>query len=423
MEDLDQATGLSILNPTPAILPGPNLLHNLVSKPANQNAPAIDFLGENQQRLNFSYGSLDHLSDQLADHMLSDLSGIIDKLNVDACELTPSVAGSLLKKRHRVPKLKLMLTIGEMLTEPVVQEFGGDAQVPSILWANQADALPFEVAPIGQVGELAVGGHQLATGYLNRPEQNAASFIETQFGRVYKTGDKARMLPDGTIECLGRVSEGQIKLNGQRMEIGEVEHVIIRTEGCHSVYVCVISNILVAFAAVDRISGMRDRIAGNCKQWLPAFMIPSEIVVMESFPRLPSGKIDRMSLKKDFSSSHIDQAMTSEAQQFKDDLEQLLCVSAGDMLHASVRPLTRLSSVGVDSIFAIQLAAQLRTSGLPVSPLDILGSETLVDLHRILKKRQSEPDQSRMITNGHHEIGNGDLKALVAEEERHLTAT
>ncbi|KAI4602261.1 putative NRPS-like protein biosynthetic cluster [Pestalotiopsis sp. 9143b] len=391
--------------------------------------------------------------------MLSDLSSIIDKLNVDACELTPSVAGSLLKKRHRVPKLKLMLTIGEMLTEPVVQEFGGDAQVPSILWgmygpteaaihctlqpafkkstspscigipldtvsafviqapANQADTLPFEIAPIGQVGELAVGGHQLATGYLNRPEQNAASFIETQFGRVYKTGDKARMLSDGTIECLGRVSEGQIKLNGQRMEIGEVEHVIIRTEGCHSVYVCVISNILVAFAAVDRISGMRDQIAANCKQWLPAFMIPSEIVVMESFPRLPSGKIDRMSLKKNFSSSHIDQAMTSDNQQFKDALEQLLCVSVGDMLQASVRPLTRLSSVGVDSIFAIQLAAQLRASGLPVSPLDVLGSKTLVDLHRILKKRQSEPDQSRMVTNGHHEISNGDLKALVAEEE------
>lgn len=285
--------------------------------------------------------------------------------------------------------------------------------------ANQANALPFEVAPIGQVGELAVGGHQLATGYLNRPEQNAASFIEIQFGRIYKTGDKARMLANGTIECLGRVSEGQIKLNGQRMEIGEVEHVIIRTEGCHSVYVCVISNILVAFAAVDRISGMRDQIAANCKQWLPAFMVPSEIVVMESFPRLPSGKIDRMRLKDDFSSSHIDQAIPNEDRPFEDELEQLLCNSVGDLLHASVRPSTRLSSVGVDSIFAIQLAAQLRVSGLSVSPLDILGSKTLVDLHGILKKRQSEPGQSQMLTNGYHETSNGDLKALVAEEERY----
>lgn len=639
---------LSVLNPTPAILPGPTLLHDLIRKSANQDGPAIDFLGEDQQRVALSYTSLDLLSDQLAERisqslqaspnrnfteqliiplvipqspelyvaliailksgaafcpinldapadrvsfifkdvqaslvlttsklahripataetkiicvdqesnsllvtrghgtpgefrvrectpldlayvmytsgstgtpkgvgishlaatqsllahdrhipafsrflqfaaptfdvsvfeiffplfrgetlvccnrtdMLSDLPGIINKLDVDACELTPSVAGSLLKKRHRAPKLKLMLTIGEMLTEPVVQEFGGDAQIPSILWgmygpteaaihctlqpafgkmtspscigipldtvsafvitspANQTEALPFEIAPIGQVGELAVGGHQLATGYLNRPEQNAASFIDTKFGRVYKTGDKARMLPDGTIECLGRVSEGQIKLNGQRMEIGEVEHAILRTEGCHSAYVCVISNVLVAFAAVDCISGMHDEITANCRRWLPAFMLPSEIVVMETFPRLPSGKIDRMRLKQDFLSSQIEPSLPSEEQEFKDDLERLLCVTTSDMLDLSVRTSTRLSSVGIDSLFAIQLATQLRDLGVIASPLDILSSATLADLHETIKKRESETAQTQAITNGHHEVSETDPSTLLASND------
>jgi non-ribosomal peptide synthetase component F len=66
--------------------------------------------------------------------MLTDLPGVLRKMNVDACELTPSVVGSLLKSRHNAPNLQLLLTIGEMLTQPVISEFGGDSQIPSMLW-------------------------------------------------------------------------------------------------------------------------------------------------------------------------------------------------------------------------------------------------------------------------------------------------
>lgn len=66
--------------------------------------------------------------------MLEDLPMILRTLEIDACELTPSVVGSLLRKRNNVPCLKLLLTIGEMLTEPVIREFGGDSSQESILW-------------------------------------------------------------------------------------------------------------------------------------------------------------------------------------------------------------------------------------------------------------------------------------------------
>ena len=66
--------------------------------------------------------------------MLTDLPALLNAMDVDACELTPSVAGSLLKTRDRVPNLRLLLTIGEMLTEPVIREFGGDLAHQSILW-------------------------------------------------------------------------------------------------------------------------------------------------------------------------------------------------------------------------------------------------------------------------------------------------
>lgn len=69
------------------------------------------------------------------EEMLDDLPGVMRRMDVDACELTPTVAGSLLKKREAVPKLKLLLTIGEMLKMPVIQEFGGSGAQESLLWA------------------------------------------------------------------------------------------------------------------------------------------------------------------------------------------------------------------------------------------------------------------------------------------------
>ncbi|KAG8423318.1 non-ribosomal peptide synthetase nps2 [Metarhizium acridum] len=69
------------------------------------------------------------------EEMLDDLPGVMRRMDVDACELTPTVAGSLLKKREAVPKLKLLLTIGEMLKMPVIQEFGGSNTHESLLWA------------------------------------------------------------------------------------------------------------------------------------------------------------------------------------------------------------------------------------------------------------------------------------------------
>lgn len=75
--------------------------------------------------------------------MLTDLVGVMKKMEVDACELTPSVAGSLLRQRSRAPGLRLLLTIGEMLTEPVIREFGGDENEMSILWGMYG---PTEVA-------------------------------------------------------------------------------------------------------------------------------------------------------------------------------------------------------------------------------------------------------------------------------------
>ncbi|KAI5923452.1 amino acid adenylation domain-containing protein [Camillea tinctor] len=364
--------------------------------------------------------------------MLSDLPAILRQLDIDACELTPSVAGSLLKKRENAPCLQLLLTIGEMLTEPVIQEFGGNQTQDSMLWGmygpteatihctlqpalmvesgktsigipldtvsafvidistSENDAFEFKPISIGEIGELAVGGFQLATGYINRPEQTAAAFINTDWGRVYRTGDKARMRPDGTIECLGRIEGGQIKLNGQRLELGEIEHALLRVQGCHSAFATVISNTLVAFAAVEDVTGMRQKILMQCKAWLPNYMVPSDIQIMEAFPRLPSGKIDRRRLTQEY--EELSTISVSGIQpQFEDDLERQLCELASDLLGNKITPSTRLSSARLDSLAAIEYASMLRAIGISISPLDVLGTPTLHNLrHTILKTMITE---------------------------------
>ncbi|KAI1798711.1 acetyl-CoA synthetase-like protein [Daldinia bambusicola] len=377
--------------------------------------------------------------------LLLDLPGVLRGSRVDACELTPSVAGSLLKKRSNAPGLRLVLTIGEMLTEPVVREFGGDDDEDSMLWGMygptetaihctvqpsfskqssknnigvpldtvsafviDSDAPDFRVLPIGEVGELAIGGSQVAVGYVNRPEQTSTAFLETSWGRVYRTGDKARILPDGTVECLGRVGGGQVKLNGQRIELGEVEHVLLRTPGCHGALAVVISNVLVAFVAVEgavEAAGMRAAIVSRCRSWLPAFMIPADFMIVDDFPRLPSGKVDKKTLIEQYETltSHNSNAEES----FEDELERQLCEIAEAILGQCVTPLACLSSLGMDSLAAIEYTSRIRASGITASPIDILEATSVRELIRIIKLRRDEtdlPSLTKSSLNGYHSV-------------------
>ncbi|KAL2018433.1 hypothetical protein VTK56DRAFT_852 [Thermocarpiscus australiensis] len=366
--------------------------------------------------------------------MLNDLPAVIRKMNVDACELTPSVAGSLLRKRENATGLRLLLTIGEMLTGPVVEEFGGSGERPSMLWGMYGPTeaaihctvqpafahdstvcnigvpldtvsafilrIPgrdnsnwaFEVLPRGEVGELAIGGHQLAEGYLNRPDQTSSAFIDTPFGHLYRTGDKARMNPDGTLECLGRIADGQVKLRGQRIELGEIEHAALRTPGCHNAVAAVIEGTLVLFCAVDGTGDMASAIRESCREWLPGFMVPGDIVVLSSFPRLPSGKIDRKRLVAEY------QAGASEVTQrttYRDALEQQLCELAGACLGAKVHPDQDLHRAGLDSLSAIKFASLLRKAGFEIGAIDVLGARTVSALH----SRLSSPMEAGPLTS------------------------
>jgi non-ribosomal peptide synthetase component F len=162
------------------------------------------------------------------------------------------------------------------------------------------------VAP-GTIGELHQSGPQLALGYLDRPELTEARYpvldLDGRPRRFYRSGDLALVRADGTLEYAGRADD-QVKINGYRIEIGEVEHVLRGTEGVLDLVVVPVTSrigerTLVAFYSLSpgaQEAGMAARITAHGRTSLPAFMIPSRFVPMSFLPLTPSGKADRRAL-------------------------------------------------------------------------------------------------------------------------------
>ncbi|KAH6616759.1 hypothetical protein C7974DRAFT_51796 [Boeremia exigua] len=365
----------------------------------------------------------------LRERMLEDLPGIIETLAVDAAELTPTVVGNLLQGRSSVPGLKLLLTIGEMLTQHVVTEFGSSASRAGILWAMYGPTeaaihctlqarfetssstgnigypldtvSTFVVAPAesalgktnvtilpwGEEGELALGGYQIAEEYLNRPELTDAVFVNHPvYGRLYRTGDRARFRDDGLIECLGRIVTGQVKLRGQRVELGEIEQVILKVEGCRVVVAAIVDDTLVAFCATTSGKVSSTEVLRMCKQWLPAFMIPSDVLILPSMPQLPSGKIDKRSLEAAYSES-LQHHGTDDSLDLQPDDHAALAILrlSQDCLGRRLSLDSDLGAAGLDSLRAIRIASRLRKEGYNISAVEVLASPTLYDLIRSCK--------------------------------------
>ncbi len=160
--------------------------------------------------------------------------------------------------------------------------------------------------PLGILGDLYIGGHGLAQGYLNRPQLTAERFVADPFSsnlddRMYKTGDLARYLPDGDIEFLGRI-DNQVKIRGYRIELGEIEAVLSMQPQVHDSAVVarefspgdvrlvayVVSLTDAAVNSTELQATLRDK--------LPNYMVPSSVIVLDELPRTPNGKIDRKTL-------------------------------------------------------------------------------------------------------------------------------
>ena len=160
--------------------------------------------------------------------------------------------------------------------------------------------------PVGVPGELHLGGHGLARGYLNSHDLTAEKFIPHPFSeapgaRLYKTGDKCRYLQNGEIDFLARF-DGQVKIRGFRVELREIEWVLSKCPGVEEVAVLALGSRaeekrLVGYVVADKnrtplMNELQDFVRGK----LPEYMIPSAFVYLESLPLSSNGKLDRKAL-------------------------------------------------------------------------------------------------------------------------------
>lgn len=176
-----------------------------------------------------------------------------------------------------------------------------------------------QLAPIGTKGQVYVSGVGVGRGYIGDLEKTKAVFTTDHFKssgqtKLYKTGDVGSWTTDGILHLYGR-QDNQIKLNGYRIDLGEIEQCISRQKGIAANATILKDNQLHAFLVLDKdIQNQKKQI--NCsreelKKDLPAYMIPHKFHVLENLPVTPNGKIDRKALSNIFIASKIEISFTA----------------------------------------------------------------------------------------------------------------
>ena len=158
------------------------------------------------------------------------------------------------------------------------------------------------LVPPGVAGEIYIGGAGVARGYLNRPELTEERFLPDPFGcgaaTLYRTGDRVRYRADGELLYLERV-DGQIKLRGHRIELGEVDLLAdVRVRDAVVVRKALGGEALIAYVVLgaERSVPAPEELVGRLRERLPGFMVPALCMIVPAFPRTPSGKVDRNAL-------------------------------------------------------------------------------------------------------------------------------
>lgn len=228
--------------------------------------------------------------------------------------------------------------------------------------------------PVGVPGEIVIGGVGVARGYLNRPDEQARRFGDDPFhagGRIYRTGDRGRLLPDGRIQFLGRYDD-QVKIRGIRVEPDEIASTLAEHP---DVGPC-------AVVAREAPSGGRQLVAyivgkpgvpsdAEARRWLrdrlPDYMVPSAFVHLSAFPMTPSGKLDKAALP----APPPPGAGQPEAVRPRNELERSVAKLWADVLGVPVADVNSdFFDVGGHSLLAHRLIAKIRrTWGVPL-PLE-----------------------------------------------------
>jgi amino acid adenylation domain-containing protein/non-ribosomal peptide synthase protein (TIGR01720 family) len=349
------------------------------------------------------------------------LAQAVIEQRITVLQLVPSMAELLVHERaiERATSLKRLFCGGEALSRALVERFwerlpaleivnlygptevtidsvyhrcerqGSSAAMEPIgrpIANVQAYVLDARLTPVpaGIAGELYLGGAGVGLGYLRRPDLSAERFAPSPFGEglLYRTGDSARWLPDGTLAYLGRVDQ-QVKIRGFRIELGEIESVL----GSHpSVRECAAlaredvpgEKKLVGYLVfVEGASPTAGEIRAFLKEKLPEYMLPSAFVVLPALPLLASGKVDRRALPAPEGGAGLGRVYAPP----RDEAEATLAKIWATLLRIPrVGVHDNFFEIGGDSILSIQIVARAQQAGLGITPRQIFLHPTIAEL-------------------------------------------
>jgi amino acid adenylation domain-containing protein/non-ribosomal peptide synthase protein (TIGR01720 family) len=257
--------------------------------------------------------------------------------------------------------------------------------------------------PIGVPGELHIGGAGLSRGYRNRPELTAERFVphpwsERPGERLYKTGDLARFLMDGTIEFLGRI-DYQVKVRGFRIELGEIETALLqhsrireavavaREDGGHTRLIAYIVENKEQRTTEQGSDGSADGASSALgaaelrvflKDKMPEYMIPSTFMVLDKLPLTPNGKIDRKALptpdghRPDLKATYVAPRTPEEA--------TLAAIWSELLSVAQVGINDNFFELGGDSLQVIRVVAKASQAGLKITSKQLFQHQTVAEL-------------------------------------------
>ena len=229
----------------------------------------------------------------------------------------------------------------------------------------------------GEIGEIVIAGDGVSLGYLNRPDLTNDRFIPNPFesesnGKMYLSGDLGKLLPNGQVQCLGRIDH-QVKVRGYRIEIGEIEHSLMSIDGIKTAVVLAEKDILIAFISLDgQVTNEHDSIQLWRKELtsqLPVYMIPNVFYILEKIPTTANDKIDRKALLEYKSNAESKQKYTAP----RSDEEKLVATIWKECLNMeNIDIFSNFFEMGGHSIKAVKIMYEIKKhtgKRIPISKL------------------------------------------------------
>ncbi|MCE6995222.1 amino acid adenylation domain-containing protein [Saccharothrix sp. S26] len=245
------------------------------------------------------------------------------------------------------------------------------------VWNTRLHVLdPFlRPVPAGVPGELYLAGVQLALGYHGRRALTAERFVANPFGepgeRMYRTGDLVVRRRDGVLVYLGR-TDRQVKVRGNRIELGEVESALVKLPGVARAAVIARDGQLLAYVTPADVD--LDAVRAGIADALPAAMVPHAVVALPDLPLTPSGKLDQNALP-------APTLAKAERRAPRTDRERLLCEVFADVLGLAEPGVDDdFFTLGGDSITSIAVSSRARRLGIGISPRDVFEHRTVAAL-------------------------------------------